>query len=125
MVELLGKSKEELRAFCAGLGEPAYRGEQIYHALFAERKFYFALMTNVPGAADDLHLNASGMRRGLPLLPDGAARTHSKFDGGRNRGASPSGAGRAQGQIDHRNEGKSCQLRTEGCRAEARRYTNP
>jgi len=50
MVELLGKSKEELRAFCAGLGEPAYRGEQIYHALFAERKFYFARMTNLPAA---------------------------------------------------------------------------
>ena len=50
MVELLGKSKEELRAFCAGLGEPAYRGEQIYHALFAERRFYFARMTNLPAA---------------------------------------------------------------------------
>jgi len=48
MVELLGKSKEELRAFCAALGEPAYRGEQIYRALYAERKFDFARMTNLP-----------------------------------------------------------------------------
>ena len=48
MVELLGKSKEELRTFCAGLGEPAYRGGQIYHALYAERKFDFARMTNLP-----------------------------------------------------------------------------
>src|SRR5215467_4391957 len=48
MIELLGKSKEELRAFSAALGEPAYRGGQIYHALYAERKFDFARMTNLP-----------------------------------------------------------------------------
>jgi 23S rRNA (adenine2503-C2)-methyltransferase len=50
MIELLGKSKEELRAFCVALGEPAYRGGQIYHALYAERKFDFARMTNLPAA---------------------------------------------------------------------------
>src|SRR5260370_34426897 len=49
-MELLGKQKEELRAFCAVLGEPAYRGGQIYHALYAERKFEFARMTNLPAA---------------------------------------------------------------------------
>jgi 23S rRNA (adenine2503-C2)-methyltransferase len=49
-MELLGKSKEELREFCAALGEPAYRGGQIYHALYAERKFEFAQMTNLPAA---------------------------------------------------------------------------
>jgi 23S rRNA (adenine2503-C2)-methyltransferase len=48
--ELLGKSKNELREFCAALGEPAYRGGQIYHALYAERKFDFARMTNLPAA---------------------------------------------------------------------------
>src|SRR5262249_59054113 len=48
--ELLGKSREELREFCAALGEPAYRGTQIYHALYAERKFTFAAMTNLPTA---------------------------------------------------------------------------
>lgn len=48
VIELLGKSKEELRAFCAELGEPAYRGGQIYHALYAERRFDFARMTNLP-----------------------------------------------------------------------------
>jgi 23S rRNA (adenine2503-C2)-methyltransferase len=48
--ELLGKSKEELREFCAGLGEPAYRGGQIYHALYAERKFDLAQITNLPAA---------------------------------------------------------------------------
>jgi 23S rRNA (adenine2503-C2)-methyltransferase len=48
--ELLGKSKSELREFCAALGEPAYRGGQIYHALYAERKFAVARMTNLPAA---------------------------------------------------------------------------
>ncbi|HTQ60813.1 MAG TPA: 23S rRNA (adenine(2503)-C(2))-methyltransferase RlmN [Candidatus Solibacter sp.] len=47
-MELLGKSKEELRAMCAVMGEPAYRGGQIYNALYAERKFDVALMTNLP-----------------------------------------------------------------------------
>jgi 23S rRNA (adenine2503-C2)-methyltransferase len=49
-MELLGKSKEELRAFCAALGEPAYRGDQIYHALYAEKNFDAARMTNLPAA---------------------------------------------------------------------------
>jgi 23S rRNA (adenine2503-C2)-methyltransferase len=52
-MELLGKSKEELRAFCAGLGEPVYRAGQIYHALYAERKFDVARMTNLPAALRD------------------------------------------------------------------------
>jgi 23S rRNA (adenine2503-C2)-methyltransferase len=49
-MELLGKSKEELRAFCESLGEPAYRGGQIYHALYAERKFDVARITNLPAS---------------------------------------------------------------------------
>jgi len=48
-MELLGKSLEELRAYCKNLGEPEYRGGQIYHALYAERKFDVAGMTNLPG----------------------------------------------------------------------------
>ena len=47
-MELLGKSKGELQAFCAALGEPAYRGDQIYEALYVERKFEAARMTNLP-----------------------------------------------------------------------------
>jgi 23S rRNA (adenine2503-C2)-methyltransferase len=50
LMELLGKSKEELRAFCAALGEPAFRGAQIYHALYSERKFDVAQITNLPAA---------------------------------------------------------------------------
>ena len=49
-MELLGKSREELQAYCKTLGEPAYRGEQIYHALYAERKFDVASFTNLPAA---------------------------------------------------------------------------
>ncbi len=49
-VNLLGKSSEELREFMLALGEPAYRGAQIYHALYAERRFDFAAMTNLPAA---------------------------------------------------------------------------
>jgi 23S rRNA (adenine2503-C2)-methyltransferase len=49
-MELLGKSKKELRDFCESLGEPAYRGGQIYHALYAERKSDVQQMTNLPAA---------------------------------------------------------------------------
>jgi 23S rRNA (adenine2503-C2)-methyltransferase len=47
-MELLGKSKDELKAWCAELGEPPYRGAQIYHALYRERKFDLGLATNLP-----------------------------------------------------------------------------
>jgi 23S rRNA (adenine2503-C2)-methyltransferase len=49
-MELLGKSKEELRAFCTSLGEPAYRGTQLYHALYAEQNLSVASMSNLPAA---------------------------------------------------------------------------
>jgi len=47
-VNLLGQSAEELRAFMQSLGEPAYRGGQIYRALYAERRFDVAKMSNLP-----------------------------------------------------------------------------
>ena len=49
-LELLGKSREELRAYCAGLAEPAYRADQIYHWLYAEREFSVERWSNLPGA---------------------------------------------------------------------------
>ncbi len=49
-MELLGKSKEELREICVALGELAFRGAQIYHALYSERKFDVAQITNLPAA---------------------------------------------------------------------------
>jgi 23S rRNA (adenine2503-C2)-methyltransferase len=47
-LELLGKSRNELKAYCAGLGEPAYRAEQIYHWLYAEREFSVERWSNLP-----------------------------------------------------------------------------
>ena len=49
-VQLFGKSPDELRALITSLGEPAYRGAQIYHALYAERRFDLSAMTNLPAA---------------------------------------------------------------------------
>ena len=49
-MELLGKSLEELRTFCVELGEPAYRGDQVYRALYAERNFDLASISNLPTA---------------------------------------------------------------------------
>src|SRR6266566_10094986 len=50
VMELLGKSREELRALSAEMGEPAYRGDQLYGALYAERVFDLAQVTNLPAA---------------------------------------------------------------------------
>jgi len=49
-MELIGRSREELRALCAEMGEPAYRGDQLYRALYAERIFDLAFVTNLPVA---------------------------------------------------------------------------
>jgi 23S rRNA (adenine2503-C2)-methyltransferase len=47
-VNVLGKSAAELRAWLESLGEPGYRGSQLYHALYVERRSDFAGMTNLP-----------------------------------------------------------------------------
>jgi 23S rRNA (adenine2503-C2)-methyltransferase len=47
-LELLGKSREELKAYCAALNEPAYRADQIYHWLYAEREFSVERWSNLP-----------------------------------------------------------------------------
>src|SRR5579863_7054674 len=49
-MELLGKSREELRALSVEMGEPAYRGDQLYRAMYAERIFDLAQVTNLPTA---------------------------------------------------------------------------
>jgi 23S rRNA (adenine2503-C2)-methyltransferase len=49
-MEFLGKSRGELQAYFAALGEPKYRADQTYHALYAERKFAFAEISNLPKA---------------------------------------------------------------------------
>ncbi len=70
--ELLGKSAEELRALVVSLGEPAYRGAQLYHALYAARRFDFAAMTNLPAA-----LRARLAQEARIALPRIVKRYHS------------------------------------------------
>ena len=49
-VNLLGKSAEELRAWMESLGEPAYRGSQLYRALYTEKRFDLAALSNLPAS---------------------------------------------------------------------------
>jgi len=49
-LELLGKSRDELKAYCAGVGEPAYRADQIYHWLYTEGEFSVERWSNLPAA---------------------------------------------------------------------------
>ncbi len=72
---VLGKSVEELREFLQALGEPAYRGAQIYHALYAERRFDFGAMTNLPAA-----LRERLSREAAIALPQ-VARRYASSDG--------------------------------------------
>ncbi len=47
-MELLGKSKQELTDLAVSLGEPAYRGAQLYQALYIERIFDLEKMSTLP-----------------------------------------------------------------------------
>jgi 23S rRNA (adenine2503-C2)-methyltransferase len=60
--ELLGQSKAELRALCVALGEPAYRGEQLYRALYAERKLDLEQITNLPSTLKEKLGGSSAIR---------------------------------------------------------------
>jgi len=46
--ELLANRGKNCGSFCVALGEPAFRGAQIYHALYAERNFDMGQITNLP-----------------------------------------------------------------------------
>ncbi len=73
--ELLGQSADELRALMASLGEPAYRGEQLYHALYAERRASIAEISNLPLALRDRL--ARDARLSLPRI----VRRYNSADG--------------------------------------------
>ena len=92
-MELLGKSKTELRDFCVALGEPAHRGGQLYHALYAERKFSVREITNLPAALRErlsaeatitlptvrqAYASQDGSVRYLFALPDSSADARRK-----------------------------------------------
>src|ERR1700682_2040410 len=49
-MELLSESEGKMSEFCVALGEAAYRGGQIYRALYAERKFSLSQVTNLPAS---------------------------------------------------------------------------
>jgi len=72
---LLGKSADELRTLMETLGERSYRGAQIYHALYAERKGEFARMTNLPEALRDR------LAREVTLALPQIRRRHVSADG--------------------------------------------
>ncbi len=74
-VNLLGMSQEELRALAVRLGEPAYRGGQIYHALYAERQLDVAAMSNLPLALRERLASEASVR--LPKI----VRTYRSADG--------------------------------------------
>jgi 23S rRNA (adenine2503-C2)-methyltransferase len=74
-IDLLGKSAAELRAWMAAFGEPAYRGAQLYHSIYAARRFDFAAMTDLP--APLRARLASAARIGLPEV----ARRYLSSDG--------------------------------------------
>jgi 23S rRNA (adenine2503-C2)-methyltransferase len=63
-MELLGKSREELRALCVEMGEAGYRGDQIYRALYAEKNFDLSGITNLPAS-----LRQKLMERASVTLP--------------------------------------------------------
>ena len=88
---LLGRSLEELREFVQSLGEPTYRADQIYHALYAERRFDVASMTNLPAALRERLARESAIT--LPHVrrryesSDGAVRYVLALDAPENAGA--------------------------------------
>ena len=74
-INLLGQSPDDLRALVQSLGEPAYRGGQIYHALYAERRFDLAAFSNLPAAFRKRLADSASVD--LPRI----ARRHVSSDG--------------------------------------------
>lgn len=72
---LIGKSREELRELAARLEEPAYRGDQLYRAIYAERVTKVDAMTALP--AEMRRRLEESTRMGLPEI----VRRHRSADG--------------------------------------------
>jgi 23S rRNA (adenine2503-C2)-methyltransferase len=92
-LQLLGKSVEELRALAASWGEPAYRGDQIYHALYAERIFDFPRMTTLSAKFRDRLASECEIR--MPRIvkryhsSDGSVRYLLALDGDDDKSVAP------------------------------------
>src|SRR5580704_8398334 len=97
-VNLVGMSQEELRTLVVRLGEPAYRGAQIYHALYAERQLDVAAMSNLPLALRERLASEASLR--LPKIVrtyrsgDGTVRYVLGLEGGATASSSSSGDAR-------------------------------
>jgi 23S rRNA (adenine2503-C2)-methyltransferase len=93
LMELLGKSREELQALCEAMGEPIYRGAQIYHALYVDRKRSVSAMTALPKALRERletetritlplvkqrFVSSDGSVRYLMALPPGEDKTSAR-----------------------------------------------
>lgn len=72
---MIGKNIDELRELAARLGEPTYRGAQIYRELYARRQTRIEGMTALP--AEMRRRIAETARAGLPEI----ARRHRSADG--------------------------------------------
>jgi 23S rRNA (adenine2503-C2)-methyltransferase len=70
--DLLGRSRQDLRALMAEIGQPAFRGAQLYHAIYAERRLDFASMSNLPLSLREKLAN--DFRIGMPAI---SRRFHS------------------------------------------------
>ena len=89
-IELLGKSKQQLTDLAVSLGEPAYRGAQLYQALYVERIFDLEKMSTLPSAFRERLANES--RITLPVI----CQRYNSTDGSvRYLFALPSGDDRA------------------------------
>lgn len=71
---LVGRSRGELRELAARLEEPAYRGDQLYRAIYAERVTSIDAMTALPA---EMRRLAESTRMGLPEI----VRRHRSSDG--------------------------------------------
>src|SRR3984885_9927583 len=91
-MELLGKSKQELTDLAVSLGEPAYRGAQLYQSLYVERIFDLAKMSTLPAAFRERLANES--RITLPVIrqrynsTDGSVRYLFALPSGEDRATS-------------------------------------
>src|SRR5882757_5491426 len=92
-IELLGKSRQQLTDLAVSLGEPAYRGAQLYQALYIERIFDLSEMSTLPASfrerlANEAHVtlpvirqrynSTDGSVRYLFSLPPGDGRATSR-----------------------------------------------
>jgi len=64
--ELIGLTLDELRALAVEWGEPLYRGNQLYHAIYAEKRSDFTQMSNLPGGFRERLTEEAGV--GLPAI---------------------------------------------------------